>query len=137
LSEARAHRAGASLNNEHPFVVPKDLLNAAQTQADKPAAPPQQQQSGGATATPPASQPTASAPKVSVPDSNDPLSGLSGVLGSALPTPDPTAKPSKQDSGSGSSAGSTDLPDIGAGLGDTVDTLLPDLPTPSLENPLP
>ena len=138
---ARAHRAGASLNNEHPVVVDRGLLDAAQAEAGKPAA--SQRGSGGSSAAPPGTQPTASAPKTGAPDGTGPLAGLSGLSGtlqSALPTPQPTGGSGTKHSGGGSggsTAGSTGVPDIGAGLGDILDTLLPDTPEPPLKNPLP
>ena len=149
---ARAPGAGATLNNGHPVVIDKGLLDAAQTEADKPATPatpappatPKPQGSGGSSAPPPASQSSASAPASAISDSSDPLSGPSSVLGSALPTPQPTTESTNETSAtssagssSGSPATSTGVPDIGAGVGGAEDTLLPDSPTPTVTNPLP
>ena len=149
---ARAQRAGATLDNGHRVMIDKGLVDAAQTEPAKPATP-QPQGTASSSAAPSASQSSASAPESALSDSNDPLSGPSSVLESTLPTPQPTAAESTNDTSGASSAGpsggspavpsqgssasSTGTPDNGAGLGGALDTLLPDSPTPTVKNALP
>ena len=124
----RAMRAmgGTRLNNDHPVVAPRDAVKNADKQAQgsgKFQAP----KSRGTPSAGPSGGTGSGSSAGSGSGASNPLGGL--LSSPKVKIPHPGSKSSSGSNGSGGGSGSgSGSGDLGAGLGDAVKTLLPDLP---------
>jgi hypothetical protein len=127
----RALRAllAAHLDNSHPVIAPRDAIQQVEGTTGAPTG----DASGALGGPAPSAGATPSAPVSGVPDQGSLLPGTSGS-GPSVKVDATTKLPSVGSVGGGTGTGTSGGGDLGAGLGDAVGTILPDVggSTPTL-----